>query len=1359
MVDRASSIQSLPRSLTLQPCPPLCHIRVLTDCSLTLFIGVLDRYYQSWNLTRNVSVGAKTTAPVSLHENPFTFFSKFANVTSAYTSSHIKDDDQFYSDLANGVLPNVTWVKPDQSDGWGVTDNNPTVGNAKLQSYMNAIYASSYWQNNQMMVIVTFADGDGLYDHVPPYVGDFSGPGQRVPTIIVSPDHAGGKINSQPYETGSILKLIETRFGINDTLFSAARSTSTADLTKSFGDDAVTYTSPAQNIGALINFKAAPVSAIIEQTYVGCGKDVHSMVQVPLMYTVGGEKLQSSALIVNDVWLSWDGWNTAQPKGQTIMADGTGNVMPRRASSTALLQNGNIVWLGGKNGTTPVFTNLVTYSTDYGTTWYTATQAAAWTPRSDQAVCVLPKTNYVIAAGGVGAAGGGIVGANTFLDDVWVSTDGIGAVWTQVNSGNDVPYHGGSCIGFYDSATINPTLYTQTLPTVFLVSSYATGNYRSIDGGATWETLPVPWPEPTNGNGGGIVNARIFMSLAVDYDNVLYVLGGSLGEYRNDVWSSTTKGSTWSQLVLANVANDPYSPFYIEVSCLAVSYVPASTSNALVKQLVIYSGTQGLGQPNNASAIVAPSNVYNNASLILNPSTLNYTLYAQILTNLANPTATAAVATVTYAPTQVYTNNVTVAGVPTLSSPPASAANSSFANSATAGALPTNSYPSCAFDANSKSNTPLMVYLSTGSNSPTNVVYTSQNGFTSTSSITAATPSSSVPAVSGAGLVIIASNSAILLLGGISSSVYSNAVYASPDGSNWTTVASSGALWSPRAGASVCTAPGSNVVFVVGGVDATGAQLSDTWSTNAAAYTSGSGLTWTQQSSTGPPALSYSAPCVAFNSSTVVVATQAGTVYRSMDGGSTWTFISSLPFGFMGPRTGFQLVQDQDGFVWMAGGYSSADKSYTQGDVYLSRDGGVNWYVSLPQSIVSLSGAPRLRYANNSCLGISYTPSTVPGSATIKQVILYGGTIADTAGNQYSSVSLAVTAPIAAVTGVWAFCGVVQSANFYSITSALLTTNSTTSLTYKGATAFYAVAGSTCSGSRSFYNLTQGATPVLQQTATITALANPGSTGGNTNFFYPYQQPELDGDGLTFTFGQIPLIDGEPNTAAGGASTSMNFWFTNGEYDEETQGGTHESVPWTSSLSIVPVPVGTTAYPTCAPAPTTQFLFCYYLVTHLADTRKAHHCSPSWRSYMLSRLYHSLRLAAMSRCRVRVRVRVCVCLAGELDVHRPVLGQLHHDRRRASVQPDRVQRAATGRARCASARCDGHAHIHRPARQHHDHAERDRSGQQWHVCGQWQHAVSERPARHRLGRHRVHDERYCAHRRSDINRARASVLV
>ena len=194
--------------------------------------------------------------------------------------------------------------------------------------------------------------------------------------------------------------------------------------------------------------------------------------------------------------------------------------------------------------------------------------------------------------------------------------------------------------------------------------------------------------------------------------------------------------------------------------------------------------------------------------------------------------------------------------------------------------------------------------------------------------------------------------------------------------------------------------------------------------------------------------------------------------------------------------------------------------------------------------------------------------------------------------------SLAVTSAQVTPTGLWSFCGVLQSNAFISITSALLSSNTTTPLQYGAqAQAFYAVAGPSCTGYRLFYNLTQGSSPVLQQNDSIVSLAAPGSTGGNTNYFFPYSTPELDGDGLTFSFSSIPLIDGQGETAASGASPNMNFWFTQNEYFEETAGGTHQNAAWASSLSIVPVPLGTTQYPTCTAAPTIQWSFCYYLVS------------------------------------------------------------------------------------------------------------------------------------------------------------------
>jgi phospholipase C len=65
-----------------------------------------------------------------------------------------------------------------------------------------------------MVVIVTYDEHGGFWDHVPPPKGDRWGPGSRVPTLIISPFSRGGHIDHTEYETNSILKLIETRFGL-----------------------------------------------------------------------------------------------------------------------------------------------------------------------------------------------------------------------------------------------------------------------------------------------------------------------------------------------------------------------------------------------------------------------------------------------------------------------------------------------------------------------------------------------------------------------------------------------------------------------------------------------------------------------------------------------------------------------------------------------------------------------------------------------------------------------------------------------------------------------------------------------------------------------------------------------------------------------------------------------------------------------------------------------------------------------------------------------------------------------------------------------------------------------------------------
>jgi phospholipase C len=69
-----------------------------------------------------------------------------------------------------------------------------------------------------MVVIVTYDENGGYWDHVPPPAGegwgDRWGPATRIPTLIVSPFAKRGFVDHTAYDTTSILKLITERFGL-----------------------------------------------------------------------------------------------------------------------------------------------------------------------------------------------------------------------------------------------------------------------------------------------------------------------------------------------------------------------------------------------------------------------------------------------------------------------------------------------------------------------------------------------------------------------------------------------------------------------------------------------------------------------------------------------------------------------------------------------------------------------------------------------------------------------------------------------------------------------------------------------------------------------------------------------------------------------------------------------------------------------------------------------------------------------------------------------------------------------------------------------------------------------------------------
>ena len=77
---------------------------------------------------------------------------------------------------------------------------------------VKAVQDSPVWKDS--VIIITYDEGGGRWDHVPPPSGDRWGPGVRVPAVIISPYAKRAFIDHTTYETTSILKLIQARWNL-----------------------------------------------------------------------------------------------------------------------------------------------------------------------------------------------------------------------------------------------------------------------------------------------------------------------------------------------------------------------------------------------------------------------------------------------------------------------------------------------------------------------------------------------------------------------------------------------------------------------------------------------------------------------------------------------------------------------------------------------------------------------------------------------------------------------------------------------------------------------------------------------------------------------------------------------------------------------------------------------------------------------------------------------------------------------------------------------------------------------------------------------------------------------------------------
>jgi acid phosphatase len=162
------------------------------------------------------------------HHQPFAFYANYADGTAA-KATHLKDENIFFSDAAQGTLPAVSFIKPLGPDNEHPGYATLLQGQQHVARIVRAIQNSSAWKDTA--IIITYDENGGRYDHVAPPKADKWGPGVRVPTIIISPYARKGYVDHTPYETVSILKFIEERWSLQPL---GTRDAAANDLTNAF---------------------------------------------------------------------------------------------------------------------------------------------------------------------------------------------------------------------------------------------------------------------------------------------------------------------------------------------------------------------------------------------------------------------------------------------------------------------------------------------------------------------------------------------------------------------------------------------------------------------------------------------------------------------------------------------------------------------------------------------------------------------------------------------------------------------------------------------------------------------------------------------------------------------------------------------------------------------------------------------------------------------------------------------------------------------------------------------------------------------------------------------------------------------
>ena len=147
------------------------------------------------------------------HHQPLNYYASFAPGSPA-RAEHLRDGGlngaSFIKVIDDGKLPQVAFYKPQGNINEHSGYADIQAGDQHIADVVSHLEKSPQWAH--MLVVVTYDENGGLWDHAAPPKGDRWGPGTRIPAIIISPFAKKGFVDHSPYDTTSILRFITDRF-------------------------------------------------------------------------------------------------------------------------------------------------------------------------------------------------------------------------------------------------------------------------------------------------------------------------------------------------------------------------------------------------------------------------------------------------------------------------------------------------------------------------------------------------------------------------------------------------------------------------------------------------------------------------------------------------------------------------------------------------------------------------------------------------------------------------------------------------------------------------------------------------------------------------------------------------------------------------------------------------------------------------------------------------------------------------------------------------------------------------------------------------------------------------------------------